>query len=160
MKYIQILKVEFMGKKNTDWNAVEAYFDRYNGKKYTVQKYGDDVLVNALSADEFANSKYSGRLRGALAKVKANMVTVLPELIENADNRRWVENKSCKHVNDASRGWYRYDVGVEIPVKSLEEIERRWNKYCGTLIVRCNDNGLLFYDIINIKKEVSTPPES
>ena len=36
----------------------------------------------------------------------------------------------------------------------------RWNYYKGTLLVRINDNGLFLYDIINIKKETSTPRES
>ena len=30
----------------------------------------------------------------------------------------------------------------------------------GTLVVRLNDMGMFFYDVINIKKETSTPGES
>ena len=160
MKYIKIDDVVFTGKNNIKWDKVEEYVRQYSGNKYIVKEYDDEVLVNAVSADEYANSRYTASLKGALAKVKANMSTKIPELISNADNRRWLDNKSNKHIKNASKGWYRYDVGVEFPVKAVGEDSIRWNKYKGIMVVRCNDNGLLFYDIINIKKEVSTPPES
>lgn len=159
-KYVRIQNVHFKGKRNIKWDMVEKYIKGYSGQKYKVMQYGDIVAINALSADEYANSKYTEKLKGALAKVKANMATVIPELIENAYDRRWTENKSKKHEKDASKGWYRYDVGVEFPVKAVEEDKVRWNKYRATMIVRKNDSGLTFYDIINIKKEASTPPES
>ena len=49
----------------------------------------------------------------------------MPELIENATNRRWLENKSIKHVNNAEKGWYRYDVYFSVPVKAENEDEIR-----------------------------------
>ena len=149
-----------MGKNNIDWKAVEEYVKKYSGNDYIVKRYNDVVHVNAVSADEFANSKYTGKLKGALAKVKANIATVIPELIVNAEKRRWFENRAEKHKNNASKGWYRYDIGIEFPVKAIEENRIRWNRYRATLVVRYNDAGLLFYDIIDIKKEASTPPES
>lgn len=88
------------------------------------------------------------------------MATIIPDIIENASNKRWNDNKDKKHTSNASKGWFRYDIGIEFPVKSLEETDVRWNRYNGTLVVRSNDTGLYFYDIVNIKKEASTPPES
>ena len=160
MDYVRIESVVFKGKNNIDWESVEKYIKGFVGKRYTVKDYNDVIYINSVSADEYANSKYTEKLKGAFAKVKANMATVIPELICNASNRRWIENKAEKHSNDASKGWYRYDVGVEFPVMSENETEIRWNKYRATMIVRCNDNGMQLYDIIDIKKEASTPRES
>lgn len=47
-----------------------------------------------------------------------------------------------------------------MPVKSPNDQEIHWNRYSGTLVVRLNDMGMFFYDVINIKKETSTPGES
>ncbi|MCM1091936.1 MAG: hypothetical protein NC413_13925 [Muribaculum sp.] len=95
-----------------------------------------------------------------MAKVKANIVQVLPQLIETAVNRRWSENKKDKHTNNAGKGWYRYDIYFCIPVQSENEQEVRWNFYVATMLVRINDQGLYLYDIINIKKEARMPRES
>jgi len=82
MHYLKIESPVFTGKKQIDWKAVECYVKRYSGNDYTVTAYGDVIHINALSADEFANSQYTGRLKGAFAKVKANMATIIPEMIK------------------------------------------------------------------------------
>ena len=76
-------------------------------------------------------------------------------MIENAINRRWLENKNIKHQKNADGGWYRYDVGFSIPVNSGEECRR--NMYRATAVVRIQMSKLYLYDVINIKKEASTP---
>ncbi len=78
-------------------------------------------------------------------------------MIEIADNKRWIENKDDKHKKNASRGWYRYDTRFAIPVKESGNGGQRQNIFRGTLIVRGTDHGLYLYDMINIKKEASTP---
>ena len=66
---------------------------RYIGNFYEVKEYGDIVYIPGDFPDEYAESKYTKSLRGALAKVKANAAQVIGEMLENAKNRRWVENK-------------------------------------------------------------------
>lgn len=95
-----------------------------------------------------------------MVKVRANIVQILPELIENAVNRRWLDNKDEKHTNNAIKGWYRYDTYSSILVQAEDEEEIRWNYFIATMVVRINDQGLFLYDIINIKKEARTPRES
>lgn len=107
--------------------------------------------------DEYTESQYTKKLRGALAKVKANAAQIIESLIENATNRRWIENKKDKHKNDASGGWYRYDTYFTMPVKSSNEKEQRFNQYKATLLVRRTNKGLFLYDVLDIKKEASTP---
>lgn len=160
MDCVRLNEIIFTGKQNIKWKEVEQYLKKYVGKSFVVNKYGDELHINTLFANEYAESQYTKKLKGSLAKVKANIVQVLPQLIENATNRRWIENKKEKHVNNAGKGWYRYDTYFCVSAQGANEQEIRWNFYVATLIVRINDQGLYLYDIINIKKEARTPRES
>lgn len=79
------------------------------------------------------------KLRGGLAKTKANLVQIIPELIANATNRRWVENKNKKHDENAIKGWYRYDVHFTVQVYDSSINDYRWNYYTATAVTRIND---------------------
>ena len=160
MDCVRLNEIIFTGKQNIKWKEVEQYLKKYAGKSFVVNKYGDELHINTLFANEYTESQYTKKLKGSLAKVKANIVQVLPQLIESATNRRWIENKKEKHVNNAGKGWYRYDTYFCVPAQSSNEQEIRWNFYAATIIVRINDKGLYLYDIINIKKEARTPRES
>lgn len=81
-------------------------------------------------------------------------------LFANATNRRWIENKKDKHINNAGKGWYRYDTYFSIPAQAENEEEIHLNSFIATMVVRINDQGLYLYDIINIKKEARKPRES
>ena len=65
-----------------------------------------------------------------------------------------------RHGNKAKNGWYRYDTRFGIPVYSeLGEIER-YNIFRARMLVRCDENNKLYlYDVVQIKKETSTPLE-
>ncbi len=160
MKYVRLNEIIFTGKQNIQWDEVETYLKRFIGMSFAVSEYKDILHINSLFANEYAESKYTKKLRGSMAKVKANIVQILPQLIENATNRRWVENKNEKHANHAGKGWYRYDTFFSLPVRAENEEELRWNFFSATLVVRINDRGLYLYDIVNIKKEARKPRES
>ncbi len=89
LKYIQLKEIVFTGKQHIKWNEVEEYLKRFAGLSFTVKEYKDVLHINSLFANEFAESQYIKRLRGSLAKVKANIIQILPELIENAGKTRW-----------------------------------------------------------------------
>lgn len=150
-------KIIFTGKQNIPWNNVELYLKQYIGKTYVVQEYQDRISIAGDFPNEFAESKYTKNLRGALAKVKANLAQIIDLLIVNAINRRWIENKNDKHKYDASEGWYRYDTYFMMSVKGSEESIGHYNVYKTTLVVRKTPKGLYLYDVINIKKEASKP---
>ena len=76
-------------------------------------------------------------------------------MIENAQNKRWIENKNEKNKKEASGGWYRYDVAFTIPIDDVGNIRR--NAYQATAVVRIKKDKFYLYDIINIKKEASMP---
>ena len=158
MQFVNVNKIIFKNKQNIKWNDVEKYLKVFIGKKYIVKTNGDEINIESDFPDEYAESKYTKKLRGALAKAKANASQVIGEMIECAENRRWVENKDDKHKKDAEGGWYRYDVGFSIPVECDGQMSR--NYYVATMVVRIKDSKLCLYDIINIKKEASMPHKS
>ena len=155
-----IEKTLFFSKQNIPWNDVEKYLKKYIGQVYVVEEYQDIIHITGEFPNEYAESKYTKKLRGALAKVKANAVQIIDFMVINATNRRWVENKALKHSKKAAEGWYRYDTYFAIAVKGNDEEKRRLNRYRATLVVRINSKGLFLYDVIDIKKEASTPLES
>ena len=158
MKPVEVESILFSGKRNMPWNEVESFLTQFNGLIVDIQQTGDRIIVGSHFASEYCGSKYTKKLRGTLEKAKANAAQVIPDLIRNASNRRWVENKDEKHSRDAKLGWYRYDVFFSIPLSFADRKVR--NEYRGTLIARINDNGIYLHDLINIKKEDSKPFES
>ncbi len=158
-KVAKIEEIIFVNKQNIPWNDVEQYLKQYIGSTFIVEEYQDSIGIAGDFPDEYSESKYTKKLRGALAKVKANAAQIIDLMIMNATNRRWIENKDDKHRNNASEGWYRYDTYFEMPVKGSNEKIERLNRYKATLVVRKTPQGLFLYDVLDIKKEASTPLE-
>ena len=150
----------FFNKQNIPWNEVEIYLKQYIGQSFIVDAYQDEIFIASDFPDEYSESKYTKKLRGAVAKAKANAAQIIDMMIKNAVNRRWVENKALKHKENASEGWYRYDTYFAIAVKGSNEDQVRLNRYRATLVVRKTPKGLFLYDVVDIKKEASTPLES
>ena len=155
MFFIDVPEIVFNNRQNIPWEDVETLLKGLIGREIVVKHYGDIIHIAGDFPDEYTESKYTKKLRGALAKAKANAGQIIEKLIEHAVNRRWVENKDPKHKKEANGGWYRYDVGFTIPVN--ENGKCRKNSYTGTIVVRIKNEKLYLYDLINIKKETSTP---
>ena len=75
-------------------------------------------------------------------------------------NRRWQKNYKSKHNIDAKFGWYRFTTRFALPVYNNDGDKlERFNIFRIELLVRHAANGNLYlYDMVNIKKETSTPP--
>ena len=160
MNVAYIEDIIFLSKQNIAWNQVEQYLKTYIGKSYIVEETKDVISIASDFPNEYSESKYTKKLRGSIAKAKANAAQVVGKMIVLATNRRWVENKEEKHKKDAVNGWYRYDTYFGIPVQGSEEKEQRVNIYKATLVVRISMKGLFLYDVIDIKKEASKPHKS
>ena len=102
MTYANVSQIIFQNRQNIPWNEVEQYLKKYIGKSFVVKEYGDVIHIAGEFPDEFTESQYTKKLRGGLAKAKANSGQVIGEMIENAQNRRWIENKDEKHKKEAS----------------------------------------------------------
>ena len=159
MPYIEVKDIIFKNKQNIPWSDVEKFLRRYDGFEIENKEFGDVIHINAVFADEYVHSQYTRKLRGALAKTKANLAQVIPQIVKNATNRRWVENKDDKHKENAIGGWYRYDIQFSMRVQDPQKDGYSLNFYNGTMIVRINDKGMYLHDIINIKKEARKPTD-
>ena len=158
-KIVVITDIRFKGKRNIDWEDVENYLKEYVGKCYEVVETADQVFIGNDFPAELKGSEDTKRLCGANAKAKANATQKIPTLLKCATNKRWQENFKGKHKVDAKYGWYRFTTRFALPVYSsdLKEVER-FNIYRIEMLIRhVADGNLYLYDMVNIKKETSTP---
>lgn len=158
-KIVMINDIRFKGKRRIDWEDVEAYLRQYIGDFYEIVESADMVYIGSDFADEFSGSKDSARLKGTLAKAKANAAQGIPQLIETASGKRYKDNLAGKHAHDAKYGWYRYDSRFALPVYGSDGEVERYNIFRVEMLIRHAEDGKMYlYDLVNIKKETSTPP--
>lgn len=129
-KLVILPQIIFYGKRSIAWSDVEQYLLRYVGHYIEIAESKDLIYIGKDFVDEFTGSVYTRKLKGGLAKAKANLVQGICELIEIASEKRW--NEAGEIVN--------------------------YNIFRAVLIVRyAADRKLYLYDIQNIKKETSNP---
>lgn len=151
--------IKFHGRQNIAWEEVEQYLKQYIGEHFEVMESSDIVYIGKDFPNEFKGSQDTRKLKGANAKAKANATTKLPLLIQYATNRRWQQNLKTKHGIDAQKGWYRFTSRFAIPVYGQENVVERYNIFRVEMLIRnASDGKLYLYDMVNIKKETSTPP--
>ena len=155
---VVIHDILFHGKRRINWKEVEAYLKRYIGKNYEVISTGDRVYIGKEFPDEFSGSVDTAKLQGTLAKAKANAGQGIPQLIENATNKRYKNNLAKKHECDAMLGWYRYTTRFALPVYGNDGEIVRYNIFRVEALVRQEEDGTMYlYDLVNIKKENEHP---
>ena len=146
-KIVIIHDIRFRGKRKINWKEVEQYLKRYIGEVYEIMDSADIVYVGKDFADEYSGSQDTARLKGALAKAKA-------------ENRRHKGNLNPKHQRDAKFGWYRYDSRFGLPVYGEDGELERYNIFHVEMLIRHDADGKRYlYDVVNIKKETGTPLE-
>ena len=157
---VLINDILFKSRRSIDWDEIEQILRECIGEYYEIAETAEKVYIGTDFPDEFAHSKYTKAIKGANEKAKANVITAIGELIQIADNKAEFPDYDRRHGNKAKNGWYRYDTRFGIPVYSeLGEIER-YNIFRARMLVRCDENNKLFlYDVVQIKKETSTPLE-
>ena len=160
-KQVVLIKdIRFKGKRNINWKEVEKYVMEYVGTSYEIIETSDKVYIGDDFPDELKGSEDTRRLRGANAKAKANATQEIPGLLKIATNKRWQENFKKAHNTDAQNGWYRFTSRFALPIYSnYGEIERYSVFRIEMLIRHASDGNLYLYDMVNIKKETSTPLE-
>lgn len=157
-KIVVIHDILFRNKQNINWDDVENYLEQYVGELYKIAETGEEIYIGKDLPDEYAHSNYSAKLKGTLAKTKANAVQALPEMIEISSNKTYRTNLEEKHNLDAKYGWYRYDTRFAIAIYNNDGEIERYNVFKARMIIRHDADGKMYlYDIINIKKEPSTP---
>lgn len=159
-KVVVINDILFYGKKSIPWNKVEEYLKRYIGNIVEVADTAEQIHIDSDFPDEFKGSEDTKRVRGANAKAKANSIQGLHKMIRISRKVSETDNRKTKNEKKASRGWYRYLTRFALPVIMDGRIISHYNIYLATLIVRVDGKGILhLYDVINIRKEASSPFE-
>lgn len=153
-KIVVINDIAFKGRQKIEWPDVEKYLKEFVGEYYSIIETSDMIYIGSDLPDEFTGSNYTKKLKGALAKAKANAAQGLPELIEIASKKRFKENLKEKHDSDAKYGWYRYDTKFALPVYNENQELERLNVFQAVLLIRHAQDGKLYlYDLVNIKKK-------
>lgn len=139
--------------------CLSYYIDDINRKYYEILESSDTVFIGSDLPNELKGSEDTKRLKGAYAKAKANATVELPSLLTYATNKRWQKNFKTKHGIDAKYGWYRFTARFGLPVYTNDGHLERYNIFRIEMLIRhASDNKLYLYDMVNIKKETSTPP--
>ncbi|MBR3706776.1 MAG: hypothetical protein IKM19_07380 [Firmicutes bacterium] len=156
---VLINDVFFKGRRHISWEDVEAYLKNFIGEINEIFETSDKIYIGKDLPDEYSNSKYTRKLKGTLAKAKANAAQGIPEIIQIATNKHFRENLSEKHEKDARLGWYHYDTCFALPCYDSEGNLTGYNIFYAELLVRHAFNGKLYlYDIINIEKKKRSNP--
>ncbi len=154
---VRINNIIFRGKKNIDWRTVEVYLSKYIGM--VIKVAGEEISIDKNFPDEFSHSNYTKRLKGAYAKAKANSTQGIIEMMKIARFKRYMENRKVKHNIDANNGWNYYITRFALPVYNEKDGTIIYNTYKATLVVKITKGKKLkLYDMLEIKKETSTPP--
>ncbi len=158
-KIVMIHDIRFRGKRQINWDDVEQYLKEYVGNCYEIIESADKVYIGSDFPSEFSGSNDTARLKGTLAKAKANATQGIPEMIQIAENERYQNNMKEKHKKDVKQGWYRYTVNFALPVYDRDGILQNVNVFRIELLIRCaNDGKLYLYDMVNIKKRKNGAP--
>jgi hypothetical protein len=157
-KVVVIDDIIFKSKKNIKWNNVEKYSKQFNNRVIKVRETGDVVHVGNTFSDEYAGSKYSRHVKGAVAKAKANAVQGICEMVVIATEKTFRPNRKSKHDLEAANGWYYYRTRFALPIYDTEKKTNKYNVYSGCLVINCTARRQLhLYDLVDIKKENSEP---
>lgn len=154
-KTVIIQDIRFKGKRNINWLDVEQYLVEFIGDIYYIaENNNEEIYIGRDLPSEYTGSIYTRRLRGSIAKAKANASAGIPQLIEIATNPRFEANHKQKHSRDAKFGWYRYDTRFALPVFNEDGEIDRFNVFHASLLIRHAADGRKYlYDIMEIKKE-------
>lgn len=157
---VLINDILFKSRRSIDWDEIEQILRKYIGVCFEITETAEKVYIGTDFPDEFTHSKYTKAIKGANEKAKANAISAIGELLQIADNKSEFPDYDGRHGNKAKNGWYRYDTRFGIPVYSESGEIERYNIFRARMLVRCDENNKLFlYDIVQIKKETSTPLE-
>ena len=160
-KVVVVKKIIYRGKTKSEWDEIEKQLLEHIGDCYKISNTSEFIYVDTDFPDEFTRGKDKVSLRGANLKAKANIIQVLGELIEIADNKAYSVDYGDKHGLKAKNGWYRYDTRIALPVYNQENHIERYNIYKLRMLVRHDNDGKLYlYDFLRTKKEkeMSSPP--
>jgi len=75
---VVINDIIFKGRQSIDWDDVKRYLYNYVDDFYRIAESGDLIYIGKDFPDEYTGSKYTYKLKGTLAKAKANAAQGIP----------------------------------------------------------------------------------
>lgn len=157
-KVVVVPEIIFKNRQSINWSDVEKYLENYVGRIVEITESKDVIYLGKKLPNEYVGSKYTAKLKGSRAKAKANAVQGLCEMVGIATNKRFKENQKQKHSSVAGEGWYYYTTRFAVPIYKNELFANCYSVYTGCLVVNCTVSGRKYlYDLVDIKKEASTP---
>jgi len=157
---VLINDIRFKSRRRIDWNEIEQYLKEYIGEHFEISETSEKVYIGSDFPDEFSHSNDTKGLKGANMKAKANITSVIGELIQIATEKAEYPDYNNKHGVKAQFGWYRYNTRFGIPVYDENGSLECYNIFSTRMLVRCDADGRLYlYDFVRIKKETSKPHE-
>ena len=155
-RVVVINDVRFKGRRSIKWNEVKEYLMQFIGEFFTIEETADIIYIGKDLPDEYTGSNYTFKLKGTLAKAKANAAQGIPEMIEISEGKSFRVNRDGRHIRNARFGWYRYNSRFALPVYDENGNIERYNIFHASMLVRHAADGKMYlYDILNIKKETS-----
>lgn len=159
-KIIIIENILYQSRRGINWNKIEEYLKKYIGKYFEIEETLEKIYIGSDFPDEFSHSKDTKDSKGANMKAKANMISVIGELIQIATDKAEYPDYNKKHGTKAEYGWYRYNTYFTMPVYDDRGNLERYNFFVVRMLVRRDKNGRLYlYDFVRTKKETSKPLE-
>ncbi len=157
-KVVLIPEIIFKNRQNIDWKSVEKYASHFVDRDIYIECTNDKVYVGNSFPDEYANSNYTRKLKGSIAKAKANAIQGISEMINISINKTFRDNLKVKKYINADCGWYYYNTRFALPIYNDNVKTNEYCIYSGRIVINCSKSGRLFlYDIVDIKKEARNP---
>ena len=159
-KIVIIENILFQSRREINWKRIEESLKNYIGKYFEIEETLERIYIGSDFPDEFSHSKDTKESKGANMKAKANIISVIGELIQIATDKAEYPDYNKKHGKKAKYGWYRYNTYFGMPVYDNMGNLVRYNIFAARMLVRRDQNGKLYlYDFVRTKKETSRPHE-
>lgn len=150
---IPLISNELFTEEDIDNNKPEVLrtvrdiLDSLSGEQITIKSDNRTVEISKRFSKEYAYANSARRANREIKLAKFNAAAKMKEIIENAADPKWEENREEKHEYDSGRGVTRYTVDFALGK------ENSYKLYSGEMVVRMNMDGKDYvHDIVRIKK--------
>ena len=145
------LQIDDNSYDNLDFKSInKEIMKNINSQKgliYKIAETNNNIIIDKKTSKEYTFSNYSRRSSKENKRIKGILSRYLKEVINNSNDRKFVNYKKKKHIKDAKYGFYKYKITFSILNKGVE------NFYEAIVLIRnSEDNKKYLYDILNIKK--------
>ncbi len=145
------LQIDDNSYDNLDFKSInKEIMKNINSQKgliYKIAETNNNIIIDKKTSKEYTFSNYSRRSSKENKRIKGILSRYLKEVINNSNDRKFVNYKKKKHIKDAKYGFYKYKITFSILNKGVE------NFYEAIVLIRnSEDTKKYLYDILNIKK--------